>query len=87
MKNVIGNFTGIALGHFDSIDSYKNPSIWIVVPCLVAQLCPTLCDPVECSSPGSSVHGDSPGKNIGMGCHALLQGIFPNQVLKLHVLH
>jgi len=26
--------------------------------------------------PGSSVHGDSPGKNTGVGCHALLQGIF-----------
>ena len=23
----------------------------------VAQLCPTLCDPVDCSPPGSSVHG------------------------------
>ena len=32
-----------------------------------------------CSSPGSSVHGDSPGKNTGVGCHALLQGIFPTQ--------
>ena len=31
--------------------------------CLVAQLCPTLCDPVDCSPPGSSVHGDSPGKS------------------------
>ena len=31
------------------------------------------------SLPGSSVHGDSPGKNTGMCCHALLQGIFPNQ--------
>ena len=29
--------------------------------------------------PDSSVHGDSPGKNTGVGCHALLQGIFPNQ--------
>ena len=28
---------------------------------------------------GSSVHGDSPGKNTGVGCHALLQGIFPTQ--------
>ena len=28
---------------------------------------------------GTSVHGDSPGKNTGVGCHALLQGIFPNQ--------
>ena len=25
--------------------------------CLVAQLCPTLCDPINCSLPGSSVHG------------------------------
>ena len=31
------------------------------------------------SPPGSSVHGDSPGKNSGVGCHALLQGIFPTQ--------
>ena len=30
----------------------------------VAQLCPTLCDPMGCISPGSSVHGDSPGKNM-----------------------
>ena len=49
--------------------------------CLVAQLCLTLCDPMDCSPPGSSVHGDSPGKNTGAGCHALLQGIFPNQGL------
>ena len=56
----------------------------------VIQSCPTLCDPMDYSSPGSSVHGDSPGKNIGVGCHALLQGIFPNQGLDpslLHVLH
>ena len=36
-----------------------------------------LCDPMDCSPPGSSVHGDSPGKNTGVGCHAFLQGIFP----------
>ena len=35
---------------------------------------------------GSSVHGDSPGKNTGVGCHALLQWIFPTQGLKLHLL-
>ena len=33
------------------------------------------------SPPGSSVHGDSPGKNTGVGCHALLQEIFPIQGL------
>ena len=42
-------------------------------------LCPTLCDPKDCSSPGSSVHGDSPGKNTRLGCHALLQEIFLTQ--------
>ena len=46
------------------------------VLCLVAQSCPTLCNPMDCSPSGSSVHGDSPGKNIGVDCHALLQGIF-----------
>ena len=44
-----------------------------------AQLCPTLCDPMDCSPPGSSVHGESPGKNSGVGCHALLPRIFPTQ--------
>ena len=34
---------------------------------------------MDCSPPGSSVHWDSPGKNTGVGCHALLQGIFPTQ--------
>ena len=44
---------------------------------LVTQSCLTLCHPMDCSLSGSSVHGDSPGKNTGVGCHALLQGIFP----------
>ena len=34
---------------------------------------------MDCSPPGSSVCGDSPGKNTGVGCHALFQGIFPTQ--------
>ena len=55
--------------------------------CLVAQSCLTLCDPMDCSPPGSSVHGDSPGKNTGVGCLALLQGIFPTQGLNPGLLH
>ena len=35
--------------------------------------------PKDCSLPGSSVHGISPGKNTGVGCHFLCQGIFPTQ--------
>ena len=49
--------------------------------CLITQLRPTLCNPMDCSLPGSSVHGDSPGKNTGVGCHDLLQEIFPAQGL------
>ena len=37
-----------------------------------------LCNPLDHSPPGSSVHGDSPGKNTGVGCHALLQANLPN---------
>ena len=44
---------------------------------LVPQSCPTLCDPMDDSPPGSSVHGESPSKNSRVGCHALLlHGIF-----------
>ena len=38
--------------------------------------CPTLCNHTDYSQSGSSVHGDSAGKNTGVGCHAFLQGIF-----------
>ena len=37
--------------------------------------------------PGSSVHGIIPGKNTGVGCHFLLQGIFPTQGWNPHLLH
>ena len=47
--------------------------------CSVAEAYPTLCDLMDCSLPRFSVHGDSPGKNTGVGCHALLQGIFPTR--------
>ena len=53
--------------------------------CVLAKLfqsCPTLCDPMDCSPPSSSVHG-----NPGVGCHALLQGIFPTQRWNLRFLH
>ena len=43
------------------------------------QLCLTLCNPIDCSPPGSSVHGDLPGKDTRVAYHALLQGIFLTQ--------
>ena len=54
----------------------------------VAQLCPTLCDPMDCSLPGSSVHGIPQARiNTGVGCHSLLQGIFLTQGLNPGLLH
>ena len=51
------------------------------------QSCPTLCDPIDGSPPGSFVHGDSLGKNNGVGCHAILQGIFLTQGSNPVLLH
>ena len=50
---------------------------------------PTLCSPMDCSKP-SSCPWDFPGKNTGVGWHALFQGIFPTEGSNpcfLHLLH
>ena len=54
---------------FIKLYSYFRVTTNALMLCLVAQLCPSLCDSIR----------DSPGKNTGVGCHALLQGIFPTQ--------
>ena len=54
---------------------------------LVIQLCLTLCNPIDCTSPGSLVQGDFPGKNTGVGSLFLLQGIFLTPELKQGFLH
>ena len=64
---------------------------------IVNQLCVRACvlshfsrvwlfaNPVDCSPPGSSVHGDSPCKNTGVGSWGLLQGIFLTQGSNPHL--
>ena len=64
---------------------------WTDQICLLAkslQSCLTLCDPMDSSSRGAQapLSMDSPGKNTGMGCHLLLQGLFLTQESKLHLL-
>ena len=49
--------------------------------CLVSQLGLTLCDPVDCSPPASSVHGDSPGKST-RGLPPPSPGDLPNQRIR-----
>ena len=56
------------------------------VKVLVAQSCQTLCNSMDCSPPGSFVHGIL-GKNTGAGCHALRQEIFPTQGSNLGLPH
>ena len=63
----------------EQISILTRSSLTSSVLCLVTQSCLTLCNAMDCSPPGSSVHGDSPGKNPGVSCHVLLQGIFPIQ--------
>ena len=46
--------------------------------CVRSQSCLTLCNPMDCSHQ-LLCPWDSPGKNTGVGCHFLLQGIFPTQ--------
>ena len=58
-----------------------KPKLNHVVLRLVTQSCLTLCDPVDCSPQGSSVHRNSPGKTPGVGCHFLHQRIFLTQGL------
>ena len=47
--------------------------------CMCIQSCLTLCNPLDYTLPGSSVHWDFSGKNTGVGCHFLFQGIFLTQ--------
>ena len=52
-----------------------------VCECVSHSVVLTLCDPMDCSLPGSSVYGDSPAKNIGICSHSCLQGNFLTQGL------
>ena len=54
---------------------------------VVTQPCPTLCNPHGLWPTKLLCPWDSPGKNSGVGFHALLQGIFPTQELNLGLLH
>ena len=58
--------------------SERNQSKQAAVLYLVAQSCPALCDPMDCR-PQAPLSVKFPGKNIGEGSHAFLQGIFPTQ--------
>ena len=59
--------------------SFKNSCFIIGSGVLVTQLSLTLCNSMDCSLSGSSVHGILQGRITGEGSHSLLQGIFLTQ--------
>ena len=63
----------------------KDWEFGIVLCAKLFQSCPTLCNPMGCSLPGS-LSMAFPGKNTGVGCHTLLQGIFLTQGSNAHLL-
>ena len=98
MRELFKIFT---LYHFKRIKPSLFPYPWIIqkasysphlssflnaVLCSVAQSYLILCNPMDCSPPGSSVCGDSPGKNTGVGCHALLHFLILHPYFQLMTL-
>ena len=66
------------LGSWDSPGKNTGVGCHLLLQCMrvkseseVTQSCLTLLDPMDCSLPGSSVHGIFPGKSTGVGCHFL----------------
>ena len=64
-----------------------NAVWWVWVFCLVTQSCPTLCNPMNCSPPSSSVHGDFSRQEYWSGLPSPPQGVFPTQGLNPGLLH
>ena len=63
------------LGVWNFGNAQEKLSTWLC--CAWSLSCVQLWDPMDYSPPVSSVHGDSPGKNTGVGCHFLPHRIFP----------
>ena len=75
------NSPALACGLFTSSTTWE-------APCMLSHsIVSGSLQPHRLPQPGSSVDGDSPGRNTGVGCHALLQGIFPTQGWNPGLLH
>ena len=76
----IFHFSFLNLSRDMSILKYNIYYICVCVCVQLLQSCPTLCNPLDCSL--LLCPWESPDKNTGAGCCALLQGIFLNQPSK-----
>ena len=68
------------------LEPHPHNLIELLMHTKLLKLCLTVCDPMDCSPPGSICPWDSPGKSTGLGSHVLLQEIFPTQGLNLCLL-
>ena len=97
LPNAAMNVEKLDPSHSASVRMWNSPAIlarglavsynttWNYHLCSVAQSCLTPCDPMDCSPPGSAVHGIVQARILG--CHFLLQGIFPTKGSNLRLLH
>ena len=65
----------------------RNANRHLFVCCLVAKLCPTLCDPMDYRPPGSSVRGISQARILKWVAISFIQGIFRTQGSNLSLMH
>ena len=77
MKTSFATFGGLLASSLKKGPRKKNGRGGFYCCCLVAKSCLTLCDPIDCSLPGSSVHGISQARILDG--HIFLQGIIPTQ--------
>ena len=80
----------VSLVHFNAFSHVRKELFACMCVCSFTQSYLTLCNPLDCRTPGSCIHGIFSDKNTGVGCHFLLYGIFPSQQLNprlLHLLH
>ena len=68
-------------------DSHMAGLLWLCCAVLSCFSCVRLCDSIAYGPPGTSVHGDSLGKNVGVGCRGLFQSIYPTQGSNPGLLH
>ena len=85
----MGNYVFINTKHFrnNCKNSYISFNTKYARAKIIAQSCPTLCDPMECSPLKLLCPWDSPGNNTGVGSHSFLQGIFLTQESNPGLLH
>ena len=86
-----GTENGLKVVMGKQLEMIRQPELIVLINCWnicsVAQLCPTLCDSLDCQPLMLFSFWEFPGKNTEVGCHFLLQGIFLVQGSNLHLWH